>query len=424
MTTTIARAISAAALLALTAACMTASGDAARAAEGADWIESWGASPIPPSGPDSFFGESPSWENRTIRQTVRLSAGGDRIRIRLTNEFGAAPLHVGAATVALAGADGALSGEPIPLRFSGSPDALIRAGAPMLSDAVDLDVADLQSLSISLYFPDDTGPCTCHLTGSQTAYVSGPGDFTGAANFEADSTLTQRAFLSGVEVMVEGEGKTIVALGDSITDGVGSTPDADNRWPDILAERLAERGGPVSFAVSNQGISGNRLLSDGAGGFGDSILARLDRDVLAVPGVDYVILFIGVNDIGQAFGGGFGGPGGALPQTEVTAETMIAGYRQVIARAHLRGLTIYGATIAPYEGASYWTEQGEAVRQAVNDWIRTSDEFDGVVDFDAAVRDPADPTRFADGLHMGDYLHGSPAGYQAMADAIDLSLFE
>jgi lysophospholipase L1-like esterase len=399
----------------------------------AEWLESWGASPLPPTLAGGFFGPSPSFENQTIRQVVRLSAGGSSVRVSLTNEYGSAPLKVGAATVSLSDAAGTPIGEPIALTFSGMPSAEIPPGAPLYSDTIDLPVEALQSLSISVYFPEATGPCTCHLTGAQTAYISGPGDFTQAGAFEPASTLTQRVFLGAVDVWTAGEGKTIVALGDSITDGVGATTDGNDRWPDRLAERLAERGGDVSLAVSNQGVSGNRLL---AGGAGEAILARLDSDALAAPGAEYLILFIGVNDLGRAFGSFGPRPGGPAPaadappppppppEAEVTAETMIAGYRQVIARAHAEDMKIFGATIAPYGGASYWTEEGEAERQAINEWIRTGGEFDGVVDFDAAVRDAADPSRMADGLHMGDFLHGSPAGYAAMAGAIDLDLFQ
>jgi lysophospholipase L1-like esterase len=403
------------------AACAAIPEQAGRA-DDAQWIESWSASPLPPSTEGSFFGPSPSFENQTIRQVVRLSAGGAQVRVRLTNEYGSAPLEVGAASIALSSAEGAPAGEAIPLTFSGRPGITIAAGAPAYSDPVDLPAQALQSLSISVYFPEATGPCTCHLTGVQTAYVSAPGDFTAAA-FEPASTLTQRAFLGGVQVRVEGEAETIVALGDSITDGIGATLDGDDRWPDVLAERLAARGGAVVFSVSNQGISGNRLLSGGPGPFGESILARLDRDVLSVPGVEHVVLLIGVNDLGLGFARG--GPfAGTLPRTEVSEETMLAGYRQVIARAHMRGLKIYGATILPYNGTGTWTEEGEALRQTINAWIREGGEFDGVIDFDAAVRDPADPSRIADGLHAGDFLHGSPAGYAAMAAAVDLSLFE
>lgn len=387
----------------------------------AEWIESWGAAPLAPTPPGGFFGPSPSFANQTVRQVVRLSAGGDQVRIGLTNDYGDAPLKIGAATIALADESGAPAGEPIPLTFSGLAQAEIPPGAPLYSDPLALPVGALQSLSISVYFPEETGPCTCHLTGAQTAYVSAPGDFTQAGAFEPQDTLTQRVFLASVDVWTPGEGKTIVALGDSITDGVGATTDGDDRWPDVLAERLAERGGDVAFAVSNQGVSGNRLL---AGGMGEAILARLDRDVFAAPGAEYLILFIGVNDLGNAFREPGAGPSLPLPPSiPVSVESMIVGYRQVIARAHAEGMTVYGATIAPYGGASYWSEQGEAARQAINDWIRTSGEFDGVIDFDAAVRDSADPTRMADGLHMGDFLHGSPEGYRRMAEAIDLDLF-
>jgi lysophospholipase L1-like esterase len=263
-----------------------------------------------------------------------------------------------------------------------------------------------------------------------TGQVSQPGDFTAAGRFEPASTLLQRAFLDGVDVRTEGPGKTIVAFGDSITDGVGATTDGNDRWPDVLAERLNARGGVVAFGVSNQGISGNRLLADGAdasGGlniFGDSILARMDRDVLSVPGVAYVVLFIGINDISNGLGPAGGGFGFSIPRSEVSETTMLAGYRQVIARAHARGIKVYGATITPYGGVGSWSEQGEALRQTINAWIREGGEFDAVIDFDAAIRDPADPNRMADGLHMGDFLHGSPAGYAAMANAIDLALFE
>jgi lysophospholipase L1-like esterase len=394
-----------------------------------DWVESWGASPLAPSPAGGAFGGSPSFENQTLRQVVRLSAGGSQLRVELTNAFGADPLAIGAASVAPAGPDGAPAGQAHPLSFAGQPSATIAAGAALVSDPIALETDALESVTIDLYFPETTGPCTCHLTAVATGAVSGPGDFTGAETLGASTPLLQRAFLSGVHVLTEGPGKTIVALGDSITDGVGATPDGNDRWPDVLADRLAARGGAVAFGVSNQGISGNRLLSDGAGpsgglpAFGESILLRMDRDVLSAPGAAYVVVLVGVNDLGVGLGPG-GGFTDALPSAEITAESMIAGYRAVIERAHARGLAVYGGTITPYGGAGYWTERGEAVRQAINTWIREGGEVDGVIDFDAAVRDPADPSRFAEGMHIGDWLHGSPAGYAAMANAVDLALFE
>jgi lysophospholipase L1-like esterase len=387
------------------------------------WIGTWGASPLAPSPAAGPFPATPSFENQTIRQIVRVSVGGAELRLRLTNEYGTAPLEIGAARVAIAdGETGVRSGMERVVTFGGRPTGLIPTGAPLLSDPIDLDVADLDTLSISLFFPRATGACTCHATGMQNTYVSAPGDFT-AGTFAPAQTIQARAFISGVEVLRDDAG-VIVAFGDSITDGVGSTAGANRRWPDILAERLATRRRAQAFGVVNHGISGNRVLSDGAG---ESALARFDRDVLSVSGVTHVIVFEGVNDLGLAYGR-FEGPLAARrnfmpPGVNATEETLVAGYRQLIARAHAKGLKIYGATIAPYQGAIYFSAEGEAVRQAVNTWIRESGEFDAVLDFDAVLRDPAQPTQMKEGLHSGDFLHGSDAGYKAVADSIDLRLF-
>lgn len=386
------------------------------------WLGSWGASPLPPSMAAGPFPGTPSFEDRTIRQVVRLSVGGSRIRLRLTNEYGAEPLEIGAARVALLDDDGAIrSRTERVVTFSGEGAAFIPAGSPLLSDPIDLAVEDLASLSVSIYVPGDTGPCTCHSTGMQDTFVSEPGDHT-SGTFVPAETIQSRAFLSGVEVLAQARG-VVVTLGDSITDGVGSTPNANQRWPDLLAERLAARRGG-GFGVVNQGISGNRVLADGAG---DSALARFDRDVLSVAGATHVIVFEGVNDLGFAYGR-FEGPLAAVRDQmpaglKATEETMIAGYRQLIARAHDAGLVVYGATIAPYEGASYYSAEGETIREALNTWIRESGEFDGVLDFDRVLRDPAHPAQIKDGLHAGDHLHGSDAGYHAVADSIDLALF-
>jgi lysophospholipase L1-like esterase len=394
----------------------------ASAQDGAVWVGSWGAVPLPPSEAFGPFPATPSFEDRTIRQIVRLSAGGEQLRLRLTNEYGERPLEIGAARVAIAAADGELrSRSQRTVTFSGNATAVIPPGAPLVSDPIELAVEDLETLSISLYLPGDTGPCTCHVTGMQEGYVSAPGDFT-AGDFEPAETIQARAFLAGVDVLTESTG-AVVTFGDSITDGMGSTPGMNRRWPDLLAERLAAGG--ATFGVVNAGISGNRVLSDGAG---QSALARFDRDVLAVPGATHVILFEGVNDLGFAYGR-FEVPmaamRAAMPQgVRTTEETLIAGYRQLIARGHARGFKVLGATIAPYEGAAYFSPEGEAVRQAVNRWIRESGEFDAVLDFDAVLRDPDAPAKIADGLHSGDYLHGSDAGYAALAESIDLKLFE
>lgn len=382
------------------------------------WVGTWGASPLPPTPSGGPFPATPSFNDQTVRQIVRVSVGGERVRLRLTNEYGTQPLTIGAARIAIADGVDKVRNERV-VTFAGQPSATIPAGAPFLSDPIELDVDDLAALSVSLYLQGETGPCTCHGVGLQDAYVSAPGNHT-QGTFAPAQTVQMRAFLSSVEVLAP-RARAIVVLGDSISDGVGSTAGANRRWPDLLAERLSARRGGTRFGVVNHGISGNRVLSDGAGA---SALARFDRDVLSVPGASHVIVFEGVNDIGIGYGR-FDGPAAAFLAGGVkpTRDSLIAGYRQLIARAHSKGLEIYGATIAPYEGAAYFSAEGEAVRQAVNEWIRTSNEFDAVLDFDQVFRDPAKPSQMKDGLHGGDHLHGSDAGYRVVADSIDLALF-
>ena len=259
--------------------------------------------------------------------------------------------------------------------------------------------------------------------GLQTAYVSNTGNFV-AAEFSPKQTVLARAFISAVAIYSTVPAKSVAVLGDSISDGVGSTPDTNRRWPDLLAERLAARDKHQAWGIVNMGISGNRVLNDGAG---QSALARFDRDVLSLPGVAYLIIFEGVNDLGISFGQ-FRGPlaevfRSLVPQNKSTAEAMIAGYRQLIDRAHGKGLKVFGATIVPYEGADYYSPEGEAVRQQINSWIRTGGAFDAVLDFDAVVRDPDRPTQIAAPLQAGDHLHGSDLGYQAIAKSINLALF-
>jgi len=377
------------------------------------WSASWAAPPVFPLPP-------PGGANLTIRQTARLSLGGELVRVRLSNETGTAEVSVGAAHVAIAGPGGAIQiGSDRALTFGGKPSVVLRAGAPVLSDPVRLHVRDLEILAVSLYLPTATAPIPAHLTAISTTFVSaaGAGDTTAAVSFPTATTTTTSFLLSRIDVVAPDARGVIVALGDSITDGFLSTVDANRRWPDVLAER--ERRGNLRFGVVNAGLSGNRVLHDQPNAvFGPDALARFDRDVLAVPGVTHVTLMEGINDIGQS---------GQLGIQEVTADEIIDGYKQLVARAHERGLKIFGATLTPFAVttiANYFTEAGEAKRQAVNHFIRTSGLFDGVIDFDVAIRDPAAPTRLLPAFDSGDHLHPSDAGYRAMAESIDLRLFE
>ncbi|WP_338241801.1 SGNH/GDSL hydrolase family protein [Aurantiacibacter hainanensis] len=387
-----------------------------------NWVASWTASPHAPLGAQGPFAAA-QYDDVTISQVLRLSEGGDRLRVRFTNRYGEVPLTIGQARIVLlddAGAEVAGTGRA--LTFGGEEGAVIPRGAPFASDVVDLDTRDFDKVKVEFYLPEATGPCTCHLTGLDTLAVSPAGNHVGE-EWEPASTAMHRAFLSVVEVDSDDALGTIVTYGDSITDGVGSTPGEDNRWPDVLAERLEAAG--LEYAVANAGISGNRVLSPG---MGESALARLDEDVLSLPGVTHMIVFVGVNDIGNRFGGAFDNAGGGigglqLDQPDIDVQQMIAGYRQIIARARAEGIEVIGSPIGPYKGAMYWTEEGEAARQVINDWIVNSGEFDAVVRLDTAFADPDNPQAMREGYHMGDYLHGSDAGLRAVGESIDLALF-
>lgn len=384
----------------------------------ATWVASWAASPHAPLGTEGPFAAA-SYDNVTLAQVVRVSEGGAQLRVRFSNRYGPAPLTIGAARVVRIDDSGKeIAGTSRTLTFGGEPGAVIPRGAPFASDAVKLDVPSLSHLKVEFYLPKPTGPCTCHLTGVDELTVSPPGNFVGKP-FTPASKAQIRAFLSVIEVDSPKALGTIVAFGDSITDGVGATP--NHRWPDILADRLQAAG--KHWAVANAAISGNRVLSPG---MGESALARFDEDVLSLPNVKYVIVFEGVNDIGNRFGRR--GPGQpnlpGLDQPEISVEQMIAGYKQIIARAHDKGIKVIGSPIGPYKGAGYWTEEGEAARQKINDWILKSGAFDGIVRIDTAFADPAEPRQMREGYHFGDHLHGNDAGLKAVGDSIDLSLFK
>jgi len=384
------------------------------------WIAAWGSSPeaSAPNPKDPLL----SLDGQTVRQRVRVSVGGAEIRVRLSNELGAAPITVGAATVGLATDPASVKpGSIRPLTFGGRRTVTIPASAPVLSDPLALPVASREEISVSLYFPQAVRSPTVHSAALKRAVVTGPGDFTDTEHVEAKATSTSSILLSGVLVAPAKPTRVLVALGDSITDGIGSSDEADSGWTGDLVRRVAKAG--LALAVVNQGIGGNQLSHEG---FGQSALARFDRDVLAQAGVTHVVVLEGTNDIGFT-GVKLGGKYLADPADVRTPQELIGAYRQLIARAHARGLKIVGATLMPFEGATlpgYYSETKEATRQAVNAWIRSGGAFDGVIDFDAALRDPARPTRLQARYASGDKLHPNDAGHQAMADAVDLSLFK
>jgi lysophospholipase L1-like esterase len=396
---------------------------------GPHWVGTWATSPVgrasvPPAAPPGAApaaggrGNAPAPlvpNNQTLRQIVHTSIGGFTLRIVFANSFGTAPLSVGAASVALRESGATIvTTTSHPVTFGGKPSATIPAGAVMISDPVTMAIPAFADLAVDLYLPEDmsTMPVTFHAAAHQTSYVSA-GNHAGEHALASSTTTTSWYYLSRVEVRAAAPAAAIVALGDSITDGTASTLDANSRWPDLLARRLAQSGS-ANAAVLNAGIGGNRLLSHAATGTaGLNLLERFDRDVLALSGATHVILMEGINDIGLA-----------RDNPSPSAEDLIAAQQQIIERAHARGLKVIGATLTPFEGAGYFTQTGEAKRTAINTWIRAGKAYDGVIDFDAATRDPQQPTRFLPQNDSGDHLHPNDTGYLAMSRAIDLALFK
>ncbi|MDM0075525.1 SGNH/GDSL hydrolase family protein [Variovorax sp. J2P1-59] len=381
------------------------------------WSSSWTASPQPLWGGEFVLPTNVPFQfnRQTVRQVARLSVGGSRLRVEVSNEFGTQPLHIDALRIARHQEGSAVvSGTERVLYFGGRSQLVLAPGARAVSDPVDLAVPALSRVAVSMYLPRPTAPSTFHWNANQTAYLA-DGDLTAAPAMPATAAkLGTRVFLSALLVDRPEPPVAVVTLGDSLTDGNGTTPDTDHRWPDFLAERLSGRG----VAVLNAGIAGGRLLRDGMGPSG---LARVQRDVLAQPGVRAVIVKLGTNDIGY--------PGGpfAPHEAQVTAQEMIDGLRQLIALAHAHNVRIIGGTIAPNEGVAAGTPieahhsvAKNKVREAVNQWIRKSGEFDGVADFDAVLRDPARPTRMLPAYDAGDHLHPGDVGARAMAQSIDL----
>ncbi len=377
------------------------------------WVATWTTAqtlartgPPPAQAPRGF-------SNQTIRMIARTSIPGSRVRVRLSNAFGMTPVKVGAAHVGLRAKESEIvAGSDRALTFDGKPGVTIGPGVMILSDPVDLNLPALADVAVSLYFPGDTGAPTNHATGLHKTYISKAGDTTGAASMTDGTTTEQYYWLAGIDVMAPKKAMVIVAYGDSITDGARSTSETNHAWPALLAARLAngkKRAGMV--AVANMGIGGNRVLRDGSG---VSALGRLDRDVLTQPGVKWMMLMEGINDIGRE----------ARDATEATsAEELIAAYKQIVERAHAAGIQVVGCTLTPYEGAGYYLEKGEEIRSALNEFIRKSGVFDAVADFDAATRDPQNPKKLRAEFDPGDHLHPNDKGYEAMANAIDLSIF-
>jgi lysophospholipase L1-like esterase len=356
------------------------------------------------------------FNNQTLRQIVHISVGGRNVRVRLST-FGAKGLVVGAAHIALSTSGaGIVPNSDRTLTFGGKTSITIPPGALVLSDPVGLEVSAFSDLAVSLFVPENTGPATWHFESRQTSYVSAPGDFTASAVLPSVAMPVAWFWLAGVDVAASSQTGAVVILGDSITDGTHSTQDANKRWTDQFAQRLMALPGKRMMGELNKGIAGGRLLHDS---LGPSALARFDRDVLAQTGVSHLIVQLGDNDIFTL-----------NPAEDVTADQIIQGHRQLIERAHAQGLKIFGCTLGPVEGfllpgtpLPVFSPAGEVKRQTVNAWIRTSGEYDGVIDFDQVLRDPNAPSKLLPSLDSGDHAHPTDAGYKAMADAIDLKLF-
>ena len=378
-------------------------GAGARGDEGR-WVGTWAASPqrtepanMPPA---------PGLADATLRQVVHVSLGGRRLRVRFSNAFGAKPLTILSAQVATPAGGAAIRAESRkPLAFGGRSSVTIPPGAPVVSDPVDFDLAPLSDLAVTVRVKDPTDAVTGHPGARCTSFLQA-GDAVAEPDLPRAARTPHWYYLCGVDVDAPDAAAAAVAvLGDSITDGRGSPTDGNGRWTDHLARRLHEGEGTARVGVLNQGLGGNRLLNDG---LGPNALARLDRDVLAQPGVRWLIVLEGINDLGTR---------------SATARDLIGAYEQIIRRAHARGIKVYGATILPCEGSSYFNPELEAARQEVNAWVRRSGRFDAVIDFDAATRDPQKPSHLSAAADGGDHLHPGPEGYKIMAGVVDLELF-
>jgi lysophospholipase L1-like esterase len=372
------------------------------------WVGTWASAPLL----DAHVKNAEEFlSGATLREVAHVSIGGDTVRIRFSNLYGTSPLVIGPVEIAqtLKGAS-IVAGSGKPVTFNGQSTVSIPPGALAVSDAVAFRLAPLSDLTVSFYLPSPSGPVTVHQLGNATSYHVA-GNAVSSATLDAPTTTASWYYLNGVDVLAAADAAAVITIGDSITDGAKSTIDTNARWPDELARRLQADPKYRRLSVLNEGISGNKILLDGAG---PSALARFDRDVIAQSGAKYLLILEGINDIGRLHG---------TPDARLTAADLISAFNQMIVRAHAHGIAVIGCTLTPYHGAGYYTENGEAIRKAVNDWIRTGGVLDGFVDLEAAVRDPNHLDTFLPSDDPGDHLHPNDAGYKAMGDAIDLKLF-
>jgi lysophospholipase L1-like esterase len=374
------------------------------------WVGTWATAPVAMPNTEGSFGTA----DTTYREIVHISLGGSSARIILSNEFGLDPLTINAAHIALRTTGGEIDlASASALTFGGRPSITIPPGALAVSDPANLKLPAFADVAVSLFVPaQPMQQVTHHSFADQTSYTA-QGNVVSAKALESPTPIYTWPFLKGVDVMGGSKAASIVAFGDSITDGALSARDANARWPDFLARRLQANKKTADLGVLNQGIGGNRILHDVTG---PNALARFDRDVLAQAGVKYLIILEGINDIGHA-------QDPVKPYDVVTAEDIIVGCGQLATRAHTHGIKVFGATLTPYVGAKYSSPAGEAIRQAVNKWIRTTNQLDGFIDFDKATQNPSNPSVFSPAADSGDHLHPADPGYKIMGDAIDLNLF-
>jgi lysophospholipase L1-like esterase len=384
------------------------------------WVGTWAASPMGAKNPGAKFGaqsgehDPPVADGTTLREIVHISIGGPSVRVILTNEFGLDPLTISAAQIAIStGGSNITASSATAITFGAKPSIIIPPGALIVSDPVALKVAPFSDLAVSLFIPDQpVNQLTIHPFADQTNYLV-PGNAVSATSLDTATPFFTWDFLKGVDVTADNKSASIVTFGDSITDGAHSTRDANARWPDVFARRLQANKKTADLGVLNEGIGGNRILHDTTG---PSALARFDRDVLAQTGVKYLVIMESINDIGHA-------TDPAKPYDVVTAEDLIAGLSQLATRAHTHGIKVIGATLTPFVGAKYQSPAGEEMRQAINKWIRTTNQLDGVIDFDKVTTDSTHPGMFLPLDDSGDHLHPGDAGYKAMGESIDLNLF-